>query len=317
MKKHIYVCEKIIIFVLAFALIIGFWGGMGIDVKAEGRIIKAETIQKGDILYAGDIIEFHLGNNIEDVYIYYNIGFIWGATLVKQKYTDGVQITIPESYYKNPKTGKEYRYNAYKFVEAKVDDLDNKDWLFLIEAYDGNSSGSGELVPGGNTSGGGSSENNPSKGNNDVSSTSTSSPKSNNVAKHICSFEWVITLDPTTGADGLEEYKCTGCGVVKESHPIPASVAVVKDFYGKVKEAPEKGSITYDSGKLYTISDYILKKMAERNDVAVTVKFEYQNKKYQIIFPAGLDYSAVLNDEETMYGYFGAAAKLGLKVTGQ
>lgn len=149
--------------------------------------------------------------------------------------------------------------------------------------------------------------------------TGTTQPANNTESKprHVCSFEWVITLDPTTGADGLEEYKCTGCGVVKESHPIPASVAVVKDFYGKVKEAPEKGSITYDSGKLYTISDYILKKMAERNDVAVTVKFEYQNKKYQIIFPAGLDYSAVLNDEESMYGYFGAAARLGLKVTGQ
>lgn len=149
--------------------------------------------------------------------------------------------------------------------------------------------------------------------------TGTTQPANNTESKprHVCSFEWVITLDPTTGADGLEEYKCTGCGVVQESHPIPASVAVVKDFYGKVKEAPERGSITYDSGKLYTISDYILKKMAERNDVAVTVKFEYQNKKYQIIFPAGLDYSAVLNDEETMYGYFGAAAKLGLKVTGQ
>ena len=149
--------------------------------------------------------------------------------------------------------------------------------------------------------------------------TGTTQPADNTESepRHVCSFEWVITLDPTTGADGLEEYKCTGCGVVQESHPIPASVAVVKDFYGKVKEAPEKGSITYDSGKLYTISDYILKKMAERNDVAVTVKFEYQNKKYQIIFPAGLDYSAVLNDEESMYGYFGAAAKLGLKVTGQ
>lgn len=149
--------------------------------------------------------------------------------------------------------------------------------------------------------------------------TGTTQPANNTESKprHVCSFEWVITLDPTTGADGLEEYKCTGCGVVQESHPIPASVAVVKDFYGKVKEAPEKGSITYDSGKLYTISDFILKKMAERNDVAVTVKFEYQNKKYQIIFPAGLDYSAVLNDEESMYGYFGAAARLGLKVTGQ
>lgn len=149
--------------------------------------------------------------------------------------------------------------------------------------------------------------------------TGTTQPANNSESKprHTCNFEWVITLDPTTGADGLEEYKCTGCGIVKESHPIPASVAVVKDFYGKVKEAPENGNITYDAGKLYTISDYILKKMAERNDVTVTVKFEYQNKKYQLTFPAGLDYSAVLTDEETMYGYFGAAAKLGLKVTEQ
>ena len=36
--------------------------------------------------------------------------------------------------------------------------------------------------------------------------------------RHVCSFEWVITLDPTTGADGLEEYKCTGCGAVSYTH---------------------------------------------------------------------------------------------------
>ena len=142
----------------------------------------------------------------------------------------------------------------------------------------------------------------------------TMQSESNLVSKHICNFEWTITVDPTTGADGLEEYKCAGCGLVKESHPIPASVAVIKDFYGKIKEAPENGSITYDSGKLYTISDYLLKKMAERNDVTVTVNFEYQNAKYELTFPAGADYSAVLTDEETMYGYFGVAAKLGLKV---
>ena len=154
-------------------------------------------------------------------------------------------------------------------------------------------------------------------GNTGTTQPANDSNDSESKPRHICSFEWVITVDPTTGADGLEEYKCTGCGAVSESHPIPASVALIKDFYGKVKEAPEKGSITYDSGKLYTISDYVLKKMAERNDVSVTVKFEYKNKKFQLTFPAGLDYSAVLTDKETMYGYFGAAARLGLKVTGQ
>ena len=133
-------------------------------------------------------------------------------------------------------------------------------------------------------------------------------------SNHTCKFQWVTTIDPTTGADGLEEYKCVYCGAVQESHSIPAGVAAVKDFYGKVKDAPENGTVTYDSGKLYTISDYLLKKMAERNDVAVTVNFEYQNAKYELTFPAGTDFTPVLTDEETMYGYFGVAAKLGLTV---
>lgn len=135
--------------------------------------------------------------------------------------------------------------------------------------------------------------------------------------RHTCNFQWTMTLDPSVGMDGLEEYKCIYCGAVQESHAIPAGIAYVKELYGDIKNAPKNGSVTYDAGKLYTISDYLLKKMAERNDVAVTIKFEYQNKKYQLTFPAGLDYRAVLTDEETMYGYFGVAAKLGLKVVEQ
>ena len=56
----------------------------------------------------------------------------------------------------------------------------------------------------------------------------------------------LTTIDPTTGADGLEEYKCVECGAVQESHLIPASVAAVKDFYGKVKDAPANGTVTYE-----------------------------------------------------------------------
>ena len=134
------------------------------------------------------------------------------------------------------------------------------------------------------------------------------------VEKHEHFFQWVTTLDPQVGVDGLEQYLCTGCGLVEESHAIPAGVATVKDFYGNVKEAPENGSVIYDAGKLYTISDYLLKKMAERSDVTVKVQFEYQNIKYELTFPAGTDYTPVLTDEETMYGYFGVAAKLRLTV---
>ena len=131
---------------------------------------------------------------------------------------------------------------------------------------------------------------------------------------HECSFQWVTTVEPQPGIDGLEEYKCMSCGMVKESQPIPASMAAVKNLYGFIKDAPENGNVTIDFGKLHTISDYLLNKMSERSDVTVTISFEYQSAQYEITFPSGTDYSTVLEDEDTMYGYFGVAARLGLTV---
>lgn len=132
-----------------------------------------------------------------------------------------------------------------------------------------------------------------------------------NYADQIIGYIYV-SLSVTTFEE--ENTENTETPATLESHPIPASVAAVKDFYGKVKDAPANGTITYDSAKLYTISDYLLKKMSERSDVAVTINFEYQNAKYELTFPAGTDYTPVLTDEDTMYGYFGVAAKLGLTV---
>ena len=123
-----------------------------------------------------------------------------------------------------------------------------------------------------------------------------------------------VTPPSQPGIDGLEEYKCMSCGMVKESQPIPASMATVKNLYGFIKDAPENGNVTIDFGKLHTISDYLLNKMSERSDVTVTISFEYQSAQYEITFPSGTDYSTVLEDEDTMYGYFGVAARLGLTV---
>ena len=129
------------------------------------------------------------------------------------------------------------------------------------------------------------------------------------------SVQWVTTVEPQPGVDGLEEYKCITCGMVKESQSIPAGMATVKNLYGFIKDAPENGTVTTDFGKLHTISDYLLKKMAERSDATVTIQFEYKNQKLQITFPAGTDYTPVLTDTDTMYGFYGVASKLGLTVT--
>lgn len=131
---------------------------------------------------------------------------------------------------------------------------------------------------------------------------------------HTHSFSWVTVTEPSVGVDGLEEYRCS-CGLVEQSQVIPGSQFYVKDMFGSIKDAAANGTVEYDAGTWHTISDYVLKKMAERPDVAVTVKFTYKGKNYQITFPAGTDYTAVLNDEDMMYGYFGVAEKLGLTVT--
>ncbi len=273
--------------VLSFAVIAGSWSVMKLDVRAKDRY--ADSLKKGDIVKAGDNIIFPAPES--------------GSNMITLIFSEN-GISGPEDEIAF------YMETSDEFVGTvrSLECSDGTYQYFKIYNYDVKTRGNGGkeyYIEGFVTD-------------EYIEEVNTSEKSDQNTTNsHICNFQWITTVDPTTGADGLEEYKCTGCGAVSESHPIAASVAVIKDFYGKIKEAPENGNITYDSGKLYTISDYLLKKMAERNDVSVTVKFEYQNKKYQLTFPAGLDYSTVLTDEETMYGYFGVAAKLGLKVTEQ
>ena len=268
--------KRIMAVILSLAMVFGIFSGMKLDAEArEGKVYKYEELKKGMVLYAGDLIDIST-----------QAGANWGKSGI-QIYANGKKLFNCQKDRAN-----HCKLPSYVDVEAGV----SYNTFTCEKDYNMNSPG---IIY--------------------VSLSVTTFEEENTEIpaapeSHTCNFQWVTTIDPQVGVDGLEEYKCVYCGAVQESHPIPASVAAVKDFYGKVKDAPENGTVTYDSGKLYTISDYLLKKMSERSDVAVTVNFEYQNAKYELTFPAGTDYTSVLTDEETMYGYFGVAAKLGLTV---
>ena len=269
--------KRIMAVLLSLAMVFGIFSGMKLDAEArEGNVYKLTELKKDMVLYAGDNIDISMGaKHWTGILVFYNEDRTKPPLICDKDKTTNY-CTLP-SYEVNG-----ISYNTFK-VERDYTLDDNFSIYVSLSVTTFEKENAETPAP--------------------VTSES-----------HTCNFQWVTTLDPTTGADGLEEYKCVYCGVVQESHPIPASVAAVKDFYGKVKDAPANGTVTYDSGKLYTISDYLLKKMSERSDVAVTVNFEYQNAKYELTFPAGTDFTPVLEDEETMYGYFGVAAKLGLTV---
>ena len=155
--------------------------------------------------------------------------------------------------------------------------------------------------------------------NEDTSQTPTPNPvKSEEPTKtdepvHEHSYSWVTVQEATTEQDGIEEYRCS-CGAVAERSVIPASQVFVKGLYGEIKNAPLNGTVTFDSGRLYTMSDYIIKKLAERSDVTTVVTFEYNKTAYRLTIPAGADYSALLADEDYFYGYFYFAQLVGATI---
>lgn len=147
----------------------------------------------------------------------------------------------------------------------------------------------------------------------DASQTPSSKPVKGEEPVHEHSYSWVTVQEATTDQDGIEEYRCS-CGAVAERSVIPASQVFVKGLYREIKNVPLNGTVTFDSGRLYTMSDYIIKKLAERSDVITVVTFEYNKTAYRLTIPAGADYSALLADEDYFYGYFYFAQLVGATI---
>ena len=138
-------------------------------------------------------------------------------------------------------------------------------------------------------------------------------PAGNQAPQHEHNFRWVTVQTASAAQDGLEELRCD-CGMVMESSVVPASRAYVNELCRNLAAAMENGLVTFDSGRIYTISDYIIKRLRDRADVTTTITFEYNHSQYRMIIPAGVDYAELLEDQDYFYGYFYFAKKVGAKV---
>ena len=308
MRKKLY--KNLTTLVLTFALAMGTLIGTTMDVMAANNFEVDVTASKDDIQQAGQGIIFEPGDSIT------HTGGASGSIINiwlkdasgNQRDYDSIRSKNNSLYFPDEISlgGKTYKKPKWKLTS--VDVLPWVSGQNILLYFDVCSEPEPEPIP----------EEKPEPAPEEKPNTTTdfkASTLNSYVPSHECSFQWVTIVDPQPGVDGLEEYKCMSCGIVKESQPIPASMATVKNLYGFIKDAPENGAVTTDFGKLHTISDYLLKKMSERNDVTTTIQFEYNNTKLQITFPAGTDYTPVLTDADTMYGFYGVAAKLGLTVT--
>lgn len=253
--------KRIMAVLLSFVMVFGIFSGMKLDAEAAGTTYSFSGLEAGKVLYDGDKIEIK-DQDLKGGHPAFNI-YIQRENNSSPKWAAGGNISGEKLFNIVQLSYEGKTYSKFKLIKSEYE-FDNSMLIDTFNLY---------LTP-------------LEDDKNGTLSESDSAASSSSIPSHTCNFQWVTTIDPEVGMDGLEEYKCVECGAILESHPIPASVAAVKDFYGKVKDAPANGTVTYDSGKLYTISDYLLKKMSERSDVAVTINFEYQNAKYELTFPA-------------------------------
>lgn len=201
MRKKLY--RNLTTLVLMFALAIGTFIGTTMDVLAAAQNFNVDiTTSADEIQSAGENIIFGPGDSITYksseigshtivIYLrngsasinqhnYGSISYFDNCLVFPDKYTLG------EKTYINP----EWKLTSVKFLST----FPNYRVLYLY--FDVCTEAEPDPNP----------EEKP-----DTTAVSKASTSNSYVPSHECNFQWVTTVEPQPGVDGLEEYKCVTC----------------------------------------------------------------------------------------------------------
>ena len=134
----------------------------------------------------------------------------------------------------------------------------------------------------------------------------------NRIPEHVCQYEWEVVREVGADQDGLEQYLCKLCGNVQSTLTIPASQYQVQELYTKVTGAGEGETVTYDTGMVHTVCDKLFTKLQQRKDVTLVITYQYKGESYRTTFPAGADYTELLQDADQFYGMLGLNGRCGI-----
>ncbi len=134
----------------------------------------------------------------------------------------------------------------------------------------------------------------------------------NRIPEHVCQYEWEVVREVGANQDGLEQYLCKLCGNVQSTLTVPASQYQVQELYTKVTGAAEGETVTYDTGMVHTVCDKLFTKLQERKDITLVITYQYKGESYRTTFPAGADYTELLQDADQFYGMLGLNGRCGI-----
>ena len=134
----------------------------------------------------------------------------------------------------------------------------------------------------------------------------------NRIPAHVCQYEWEVVREVSADQNGLEQYLCKLCGNVQSTLTVPASHYQVQELYTKVTGVGEGETVTYDLGMVHTVCDKLFTKLQQRKDITLVITYQYKGESYRTTFPAGADYTELMQDTDQFYGMLGLNGRCGI-----
>lgn len=129
---------------------------------------------------------------------------------------------------------------------------------------------------------------------------------------HTCSYGWKTLSEGSAYSDLYQIESCNICGEIRMINYRRAQDFIRERMQNQIKNARKNWVVVNDLGFYHTIHDEVFGWLTERNDVTLVVTYEYQGIYYQTTFPAGTDYSELLQDDVKMYGMLGLNGVCGI-----
>lgn len=133
----------------------------------------------------------------------------------------------------------------------------------------------------------------------------------NNDSESDCdhSFELRTIREASPTEDGCVAEVCTKCGYRKNEGYIPEAAAAFDEATNKIKNA--KGDVVIELGNWHSLPSWLMKEIAARRDINITLRYMYNHKLYEVVVPKGV--SITLDPQIKYYGPKKLADMFGAK----
>lgn len=120
---------------------------------------------------------------------------------------------------------------------------------------------------------------------------------------HQCTYEWIVTLEPTLQDDGICSHICEECGSVDATQPISRYQAIFLEISKKIEKAPQGATVKINYDFLESFPASMIALIDGRKDLVFDITFESNKKDYNFTIPARKEGENIAEEGVDFYGF--------------